>query len=69
MKSSPCTDVDNPLGLQEFEAPRFSRQLAHEGGKVVSPTHRQPLRPGEIFLVLISVRVQSNPGPQCDQKG
>ena len=34
---------------------QISRQSAHEGGKVVSPTHRSPL-PQEIFLVLISVR-------------
>jgi hypothetical protein len=31
------------------------KQSAHEGGKVVSPTHRPPL-PQEIFLVLTSVR-------------
>jgi len=30
------------LGLQEVEAPRISRQSAHEGGKVVSPTHPAP---------------------------
>ena len=35
---------------------RISRQLAHEGGKVVSPTHRPHLPPKEIFLLLISVR-------------
>jgi len=35
---------------------RISRQTAHEGGKVVSPTHRLPFTPQEIFLVLISVR-------------
>ena len=35
---------------------QISRQSAHEGGKVVSPTHRPPLLPQEIFLVLISVR-------------
>jgi hypothetical protein len=34
---------------------QISWQSAHEGGKVVSPTHRSPL-PQEIFLVLISVR-------------
>jgi len=34
---------------------QISRHLAHEGGKVVSPTHRPPL-PQEIFLVLISFR-------------
>jgi hypothetical protein len=36
-------------------ASRISRQSAHEGGKVVSPTHRLSL-PQEGFLVLISVR-------------
>jgi hypothetical protein len=35
---------------------QISRQSAHESGKVVSPTHRPPLSPQEIFLVLISVR-------------
>ena len=39
---------------------QISRQSAHEGGKVVSPTHRPPL-PQEIFLVLISVRDWVNP--------
>ena len=27
---------------------QISRQSAHEGGKVVSPTHRPPLPPGNI---------------------
>jgi hypothetical protein len=40
---------------------RISRQLAHEGGKVVSSTHRPPLLPQEIFLVLISLRGWVNP--------
>ena len=35
---------------------QISRQSAHEFGKIVSPTHRPPLPPEEIFLVLISVR-------------
>jgi len=34
--------------LQDFEAPRISRKSAHEGGKVVSTTHRPPLSSGEI---------------------
>jgi hypothetical protein len=34
-----------PLGLQEVEAHRVSGQLAHEGGKVVSPAHQPPLSP------------------------
>jgi hypothetical protein len=37
-----------PLGLQKVEAPRISRQSAHKCGKVVSPTHRPPLPPGNI---------------------
>jgi hypothetical protein len=37
-------------GLQEVEATRISRQLAQEGGKVVSPTHPQEIRlPGTHF--------------------
>lgn len=28
-----------PRGLQEVEAPRLSRQLAHEGSKVDGPMH------------------------------
>ena len=36
-QSSYVTDLDRPCGLQEAEAPRSSRQSAHEGGKVVSP--------------------------------
>jgi hypothetical protein len=35
-------------GLREVKAPRISRHSAHEGGKVVSPTHRPSLRPGKI---------------------
>jgi hypothetical protein len=46
--SYPITGLDRPLGLQEVEAPRISRQSAHEGGKAVSPTHRPPLLPGDI---------------------
>jgi hypothetical protein len=28
--------LDRPLGQQDVEAPKISRQLAYEGGKVVS---------------------------------
>jgi len=35
---------------------QISRQLAHDGGRVVSPTHQLPLSCKEIFLVLISFR-------------
>jgi len=32
--------VERPLGLYEFDIPRISRQLAHQGGKVVSLMNR-----------------------------
>jgi hypothetical protein len=44
----PIIGQDRLLGLQEVGAPRISRQLAHEGGKVVSPTHRPSLSSGAI---------------------
>ena len=40
---------------------KISRQSAHVGGRVVSPTQRLLLPPQEIFLVLISVRGWVNP--------
>jgi len=49
------TNSGQALGVPEGWGFQISRQSAHEGGKVVSPTHRPPL-PQEIFLVLISVR-------------
>jgi hypothetical protein len=52
------TRQNRPLRFQEFEAPKISRQSAHERDKVVSPTHRPPLPPPppEDTPVLISVR-------------
>jgi hypothetical protein len=41
----PNTGLNRPLRLHKFDAPRLSRQSAHEGGKVVSPTHWPPLPP------------------------
>jgi hypothetical protein len=42
VKIFPITSLDRSLGLQEVEAARISWQSAHEGGKVVSLTHRPP---------------------------
>jgi hypothetical protein len=36
-----------PKEPQEVGSPRISRHSAHESGKVVSPTHRPPLPPGD----------------------
>jgi hypothetical protein len=62
-KSYSITGLDRSLGLQEVEALRISRQSAHEGGMVVSPTHRPPLPliiyPWYSFLL----EVESTPGP------
>jgi len=44
------------------------RQSAHEGGKVVSPTHRL-LYPQETFLVLISVRGWVDPRAMVRPEG
>jgi hypothetical protein len=46
--------VAHSLNLPDFKT------IAHEGGNVVSPTHRPPL-PQEIILLLISVRDLSRP--------
>jgi hypothetical protein len=45
-KNYPITGLDRPLGLQEVEASKSSRQSAHDSGKVVSPTYGPPLPPG-----------------------
>ena len=39
----PYTGLDRLFGLQEVKAPSTSKQSVHEGGKVVSPTHRPSL--------------------------
>jgi hypothetical protein len=38
-----------PLGFQELWGSHISTQSAHGGRKVVSPTHRPPLTPGNIY--------------------
>ena len=42
-QTSLCTGLDRPLGLQEFETVRTSRQAAYEDGKDESPKFRPPL--------------------------
>ena len=43
-KATPYTGLEWPLEYQELEVVRIARQREHKGGKVVSPTHRPPLR-------------------------
>jgi hypothetical protein len=50
---------------------QISRQSAHEGGKVVSPTHRPPLPPNHRInysWYSFLLEAESIPGPQCDRK-
>jgi hypothetical protein len=43
------------------------RQSAHECGKVVSPTHRQPLPPRKDSWYSFLLEAESTPGPYCDR--
>ena len=58
----PIADLCRPLGLQEVEASRISRQLAHEGGKVVGLTQRPPLSPRIILGTYFCQRLSR---PHC----
>ena len=42
---------------------QISRQPAHEGGKVVSPTHRPPLPPRKYSWYSFLLEAESTPGP------
>jgi hypothetical protein len=42
---------------------QISRQSVHEGGKVVSPTHRPPLPPSKYSWCLFLLESESTPGP------
>ena len=47
---------------------QISRQSAHKGGKVVSPTHRPALPPRKYSWYSFLLEAESTPGPQCGQK-
>jgi hypothetical protein len=61
-KSNPITGLDRPIGS------KISRQSAHEGGKVVIPTHRPPLLPRKYSWCSFLLQAESTPGPQCGWK-
>jgi hypothetical protein len=44
------------------------RQSTHEGGKVVSPTHRPPLPPRKDSWYSFLLEAESTPGSYCDRK-
>ena len=57
-QGGPSTGLDRPKGVQEVEASRIFRKSAHEGGQVVSPTHRPPLPPQQTSLCRARVIVR-----------
>jgi len=54
-KAIPLQAWTGPEGSRSFRGSHISRQSAHLSSKVVSPTHRPPLPPGNIPFT-ISVR-------------
>ena len=49
--------------VPEVSGSQISRQSAHEGGKVVSPTQRPPLPPSKYYWYSFLLEVESIPGP------
>ena len=47
---------------------QISRQSAHEGGKVVSPTHQPLFTPRKYSRYSFLLEAESTPGPWCGQK-
>ena len=54
--------MERPLGHHEIEATRISRQSAHEGGKVVIPTHL-PICPRKHLSYSFLLEAESTPVP------
>ena len=63
VKTYSVTGLGRRLGLQEVEAPRISRQSAHEGAKVVGHTHRPPLPARRYPWYSFKLEAESTPGP------
>ena len=66
VKAIPLQAWTGPEGYRRLSS-QISRQLAHEGGKVVSPMHRPPL-PAGCILVLISVKATVRPEGLYERK-
>jgi len=57
-----------PEGSRRLRLP-ISRQMAHEGGKVVSPTHRPPLPPRKYSWYSFLLEAESTPGSLVHPEG
>ena len=56
------------LRFPEGLGSQISRQSPHEGGKVVSPTHRLSLPPRKYSWYSFLLEAESTPVPQCGRK-
>jgi hypothetical protein len=56
------TGLNRPLGLQELEAPRISKQSAYESGKVVNPIHQLPVPPTRYLWYSFLLEAESTLG-------
>ena len=61
-KAIPLKVSTGPEGSRRLRLP-ISRQLAQEGGKVVSPKHRAPLLPRKYSCFSFLLEAESTPGP------
>jgi hypothetical protein len=61
-KAVPLQAWSGPEGSRKLRFPDFMT-TAQDGGKVVSPTHRLPLPPGECPWYSFLLEAESTPGP------
>jgi len=56
------------LRVSEGSGSQIPRQSVHDGGKVVSPTHRPPSPTRKYSWYSFLLDAESTPGPQCGWK-
>ena len=59
--------IPGPGRSRRLRFPEFL-ESAHEGGKVVRPTHRPPLPPRRYYWYSCLIEAESTPGPYCGLK-
>src|SRR5215510_12776505 len=66
-KAVPLQAWSGPQGSRKLRFPDFMT-TAHDGGKVVSLTHRPPLPPRQCSWYSFLLEAESTPGPYCDRQ-